>query len=49
MANSTTNTYTLKREILFFLNKISRKRSKPDIKFAAYMTYGMLASDYPKL
>jgi len=45
MANSTTNTYTLKREILSFSNKISRKLSKPDRKFTADMTYGMLASN----
>ena len=37
-------TYTLKREILTFSNKISRHLSKPDIKFTADMTYGMLAS-----
>ena len=45
MLNSTTNTYTLKREILSFSNKISRKLSKPDRKFTADMTYGMLASE----
>ena len=44
MLNSTTNTYTLKREILSFSNKISRKLSKPDRKFTADITYGMLAS-----
>ena len=44
MANFTSNTYTLKREILTFSNKISRKLSKPDKKFTADMTYGMLAS-----
>ena len=44
MFNSTTNTYTLKREILSFSNKISRKLSKPYRKFTADMTYGMLAS-----
>lgn len=44
MANFTSNTYTLKREILSFSNKISRKLSKPDRKFTADMTYGMLAS-----
>jgi hypothetical protein len=43
--NFTTNTYTLKREILSFSNKISRKLSKPDRKFTADMTYGMLASE----
>ena len=44
MSNSTTNTYSLKREILSFSNKLSRKLSKPDRKFTADMTYGMLAS-----
>ena len=44
MAYFTTNTYTLKREILTFSNKISKHLSKPDIKFTADMTYGMLAS-----
>lgn len=44
MTNFTSNTYTLKREILTFSNKISRKLSKPDKKFTADMTYGMLAS-----
>ena len=44
MLNSTSNTYILKREIINFSNKISRKLSKPDRKFSADMTYGMLAS-----
>ena len=44
MLNSTTNTYTLKREILTFSNKISKHLSKPDKKFSADMIYGMLAS-----
>ena len=44
MTYSTSNTYTLKREILTFSNKISRHLSKPDRKFTADMTYGMLAS-----
>ena len=44
MAYFTTNTYTLKREILTFSNKISRHLSKPDRKFTADMTYGMLSS-----
>ena len=44
MTYSTSNTYTLKREILTFSNRISRHLSKPDIKFTADMTYGMLAS-----
>ena len=44
MSNFTSNTYTLKREILTFSNKLSKKLSKPDRKFTADMTYGMLAS-----
>lgn len=44
MTYSTSNTYILKREILSFSNKISRHLSKPDAKFSADMTYGMLAS-----
>jgi hypothetical protein len=45
MLNFTTNTYTLKREILSFTNKISSKLSKPNRKFTADITYGMLASN----
>ncbi len=45
MVNSTSNTYQMKREILSFLNKISKNLSKPDKKFTADMTYGMLASN----
>ena len=44
MTNFTTNTYTLKREILNFSNKVSQCLSKPDRKFTADITYGMLAS-----
>lgn len=44
MVNFTSNTYQMKREILSFSNKISKKLSKPDRKFSADMTYGMLAS-----
>lgn len=44
MANYTTNTYTLKRKILTFTNKISRHLFKPDRKFTADITYGMLAA-----
>ncbi len=44
MTYSTTNTYTLKREILSFSNKFSKKLSRPDRKFTADMTYGILAS-----
>ena len=45
MLNFTSNTYQMKREILTFSNKISRSLSKPDKKFFADMTYGMLASN----
>lgn len=44
MANFTSNTYTLKRKILTFTNKISKNLSKPERKFTADITYGMLAS-----
>ena len=44
MLNSTSITYQMKREILNFVNKISRKLSKPERKFSADMTYGMLAA-----
>lgn len=44
MTYSTTNTYTLKREILTFSNKISASLSKPERKFTADMAYGILAS-----
>ena len=44
MANFTSNTYILKREILNFSNKVSQHLSKPDKKFTADITYGMLAS-----
>ncbi len=44
MLNFTTKTYSLKREILIFSNKISKYLSKPERKFTADMTYGMLAS-----
>lgn len=43
MTNFTSNTYQMKREILNFSNKISRNLSKPERKFTADMTYGMLA------
>lgn len=45
MAHFTSNTYQLKRKILNFTNKISRKLAKPDKKFTADITYGMLASE----
>lgn len=44
MANFTSNTYILKRKILSFSNKISKRLPKPDRKFVADITYGMLAS-----
>lgn len=44
MANFTPNTYQMKREILTFSNKIFGCLSKPERKFTADMTYGMLAS-----
>ena len=44
MANFTSNTYQMKREILTFSKKISRHLSKTDRKFTADMTYGILAS-----
>ena len=44
MANSTSITYCLKRKILTFTNKISRRLSKLDRKFTADMVYGILAS-----
>lgn len=44
MVNFTSNTYTLKREILNFTNKISKRLSKPERKFTADITYGMLAA-----
>ena len=45
MINSTSTTYSLKRKILTFTNKISKHLSKPDKKFSADMTYGILASE----
>lgn len=44
MVNFTSNTYQMKREILSFSNKFSKKLSKPDRKFMADMNYGILAS-----
>lgn len=45
MVNFTSKTYQMKRDILTFSNKISRKLPKPDRKFIADMNYGMLASN----
>lgn len=44
MANFTSDTYILKRKIINFTNKISKQLPKPDKKFTADITYGMLAS-----
>lgn len=44
MVNFTSNTYQIKREILSFSNKISKKLHKPERKFIADMNYGILAS-----
>lgn len=44
MTHFTSFTYQLKREILSFSNKISKRLSKPDRKFFADMLYGILAS-----
>lgn len=44
MLNSTSITYQMKREILSFSNKFSRKLPKPERKFMADMNYGILSS-----
>ena len=44
MSNFTSNTYQMKRKILTFTNKISKRLPKPERKFIADITYGMLAS-----
>lgn len=44
MTNFTSNTYQMKRKILTFTNKISKCLTKPEKKFTADITYGMLAS-----
>ena len=44
MPNFTSNTYQMKWKVLTFTNKISRYLSKPQKKFAADITYGILAS-----
>ena len=44
MVHFTSNTYTMKREIITFANKISKALFKPAQKFTADMIYGMLAS-----
>ncbi|MDE6640970.1 MAG: hypothetical protein K2K63_10620 [Acetatifactor sp.] len=45
MFYSTSNTYQMIRKILNFANKFSKHLSKPERKFTADMTYGMLASN----
>lgn len=44
MCYFTSDTYQLKRKIVTFSNKISRLLPKPDRKFSADITYGILAS-----
>jgi hypothetical protein len=44
MTNFTSNTHQMKRKILSFTNKISKHLSKPEKKFTADVTYGILAS-----
>lgn len=45
MVNFSSNTFQMKQEILTFSNKISKHLSKPDKKFSAEMTYGILAAE----
>jgi len=45
MYNSTSKTYKMKRKIITFSNKISLDLHKPQRKFFADMTYGILASN----
>ena len=44
MTHFTSNTYQMKRKIINFTNKISKSLPKPERKFTADITYGMLAS-----
>ena len=44
MANSITDTYKMKREILHFSKKFSACLSSPEAKFTADMIYGIVAS-----
>ena len=46
MYKFSTDTYTLKREILAFSNKIIKNFVRNKRKFMAGMNYGILASDY---
>lgn len=45
MSKFTTNTYTMKREIVNFSKEISNLSSRPNQKFSADMIYGILASN----
>src|SRR5690554_5482043 len=45
MANYTTDTYAMKREILTFSNNLTKGLHIPKRKFIADMSYGMLASN----
>ena len=45
MNNFTTETYTAKREILTYAEKLSEGLSRPNKKFVSDMVYGMLASE----
>lgn len=49
MLNSTSNTYQMKRNILIFSYKISRKLPRPEQKFTTDIAYGMLASQSCRL
>ena len=44
MTYSTTNTYSMKRKIIRFSEKISATLARPERKFLADMLYGTLAS-----
>lgn len=44
MSYSTTGIYSMKRKITNFSNKISSKAPKPNPKFIADISYGMLTS-----
>jgi len=45
MKDFTTETYTAKREILTYTDKLSSGLSRPDKKFVSDMVYGMIASE----
>lgn len=44
MTHFTSNTYQLKRSILHFSKNISKSLPRPEQKFLAEITYGMLAA-----